>query len=80
MTVYRRVMPLSVLQMFPFSRQLHFTTNEPSAVMYGVRILIKRTAALLKREMAGEVLIPGVLNAEEIEKQTAARKPQLWLI
>jgi len=37
-------------------------------VLDGVRIPIERTAALLKWNMAGEVLIPGVLNAGEIEK------------
>lgn len=34
----------------------------------GVRIPIERSAALLKWQMAGEVLIPGVLNAGDIEK------------
>ena len=44
------------------------------SVMDGVRIPIERTAALLKWEMAGEVLIPGVLNAGEIEKTDGCRK------
>ncbi len=37
-------------------------------VMDGVRIPIERSAALMKWHMIGEVLIPGVLNAGEIEK------------
>lgn len=37
-------------------------------VMDGVRIPIERSAALMKWEMAGEVLIPGVLEAGAIEK------------
>ena len=44
------------------------------SVMDGVRIPIERTAALLKWEMAGEVLVPGVLNAGEIEKTDGCRK------
>lgn len=38
------------------------------AVMDGVRIPIERSAALLGWEMAGEVLVPGVLNEGDIEK------------
>ena len=37
-------------------------------VMDGVRIPLERTAALLKWNMVGEVLIPGVLVAGDIEK------------
>ena len=37
-------------------------------VMDGVRIPLERTAALLKWNMVGEVLIPGVLAAGDIEK------------
>lgn len=37
-------------------------------VLDGVRIPIERSAALLKWDMAGTVLIPGVLNAGDIEK------------
>ena len=44
------------------------------SVMDGVRIHIERTAALLKWEMAGEVLVPGVLNAGEIEKTDGCQK------
>lgn len=38
------------------------------SVMDGVRIPVERSAALLKWKMVGEVLIPGVLNAGDIEK------------
>ncbi len=38
------------------------------SVLDGVRVPIERSAALLKWHMVGEVLIPGVLNAGEIEK------------
>ena len=38
------------------------------SVMDGVRIPVERSAALLKWKMLGEVLIPGVLNAGDIEK------------
>ena len=47
--------------------------NELS-VMDGVRIPIERTAALLKWNMIGEVLVPGVLNAGEIEKTDGCRQ------
>ena len=43
-------------------------------VMDGVRIPIERTAALLKWNMIGEVLVPGVLNAGEIEKTDGCRQ------
>lgn len=42
--------------------------EEDLSVLDGVRIPIERSAALLKWNMAGEVLIPGVLNAGDIEK------------
>ena len=38
------------------------------SVLDGVRTPIERSAALLKWSMAGEVLIPGVLNVGDIEK------------
>ncbi len=38
------------------------------SVLDGVRIPLERSAALLKWNMVGEVLIPGVLNAGDIEK------------
>ena len=48
--------------------------EEDMSVMDGVRIPIERSAALLKWEMAGEVLIPGVLNAGDIEKTDGCKK------
>ena len=39
-----------------------------TTVLDGVRIPMERTAALLKWELAGEVLIPGVLEEGEIDK------------
>lgn len=47
------------------------------SVMDGVRIPIERTAALLKWEMAGEVLIPGVLNIGDIEKTDGCKQAAL---
>lgn len=37
-------------------------------VMDGVKVPMERTAALLQWEIAGEVLVPGVLNEGDIEK------------
>lgn len=42
--------------------------EDDMSVMDGVRIPIERSAALLKWKMVGEVLIPGVLNAGDIDK------------
>ena len=42
--------------------------EEDMTVMDGVRLPLERSAALLKWTMVGEVLIPGVLNAGDIEK------------
>lgn len=39
-----------------------------TTVLDGVRIPMERTAALLKWDLAGEVLVPGVLNEGEIAK------------
>ncbi len=36
--------------------------------MDGVRVPIERSAALVKWEMVGEVLVPGVLNRGDIDK------------
>lgn len=44
------------------------------SVMDGVRIPIERSAALLKWNIVGEVLIPGVLNAGDIEKTDGVKK------
>ena len=42
--------------------------------MDGVRIPIERSAALLKWHMAGEILIPGVLNVGDIEKTDGCKQ------
>lgn len=42
--------------------------EEDPAVMDGVRVPIERTAALIKWNMVGEVLVPGVLEAGAIDK------------
>lgn len=44
------------------------------SVMDGVRIPVERSAALLKWDMIGEVLIPGVLNVGDIEKTDGCRQ------
>lgn len=43
-------------------------------VMDGVRIPIERTAALLKWDMVGQVLIPGVQNEREIKKTNGCKQ------
>ena len=48
--------------------------EEDLSVFDGVRIPVERSAALLKWHMAGEVLIPGVLNAGDIEKTDGCRQ------
>ena len=42
--------------------------EDDMSVMDGVRVPLERSAALLKWHMAGEVLVPGVLNVGDIEK------------
>ena len=42
--------------------------EEDMTVLDGVRIPMERTAALLKWKMAGEVLVPGVLEAGAIDR------------
>lgn len=44
------------------------------SVLDGVRTPIERSAALLKWKMAGEVLIPGVLNVDDIEKTNGCQQ------
>lgn len=44
------------------------------AVMDGIRIPIERSAALLKWEMAGEVLIPGVLDEGDINRTDGCKQ------
>lgn len=48
--------------------------EEDMSVMDGVRIPVERSAALLKWNMVGEVMIPGVLNAGDIEKTDGCKK------
>lgn len=45
-------------------------------VMDGVRIPIERSAALLKWEMVGEVLIPGVLNEGDIANTDGCKQAE----
>lgn len=47
--------------------------NDATA-MDGVRMPIERSAALLKWEMVGEVLVPGVFDAGDIEKTDGCRQ------
>lgn len=48
--------------------------EEDLSVMDGVRIPLERSAALLKWKMVGEVLVPGVLNAGDIEKTDGCKQ------
>lgn len=48
--------------------------EEDKSVLDGVRIPVERSAALLKWHMAGEVLVPGVLNAGDIDKTDGCRQ------
>ena len=48
--------------------------EEDMSVMDGVRIPIELSAALLKWKMIGEVLVPGVFNAGDIEKTDGCKK------
>lgn len=48
--------------------------EEDMSVFDGVRIPIERSAALMKWNMAGEVLIPGVLNTGDIEKTDGCKQ------
>lgn len=43
-------------------------------VMEGVRKPLERSAALLGWQMAGEVLVPGVLNEGDIDKTDGCRR------
>ena len=45
-------------------------------VLDGVRIPMERTAALLKWNMVGEVLVPGVLNVGDIQKTDGCRQAE----
>ncbi len=48
--------------------------EEDMSVMDGVRIPVERSAKLLKWNMVGEVLVPGVLNTGDIEKTDGCQK------
>lgn len=48
--------------------------EEDRTVLDGVRIPMERTAALLKWDLAGEVLVPGVLNEGDIEKTDGCKQ------
>lgn len=48
--------------------------EDDMSVMDGVRIPFERSAALLKWKMVGEVLVPGVLNAGDIEKTDGCKQ------
>ena len=48
--------------------------EDDMSVMDGVRIPMERMCALNKWKMVGEVLVPGVLNAGDIEKTDGCKK------
>lgn len=48
--------------------------EDDMTVMDGVRIPIRRSAALLKWDIAGEVAVPGVLNVGDIDKTDGCRQ------
>lgn len=48
--------------------------EEDMTVLDGVRVPIERSAALMKWNMVGEVLIPGVLNVGDIEKTDGCKQ------
>ena len=48
--------------------------EEDMSVFDGVRVPMERSAALLKWNMVGEVLIPGVLNAGDIDKTDGCKQ------
>lgn len=50
--------------------------EEDLTVMDGIRIPLERSAALLKWEMMGEVLIPGVLNEGDISQTDGCQQAQ----
>lgn len=50
--------------------------EEDMTVMDGVRIPIERSAALLKWEMVGEVLVPGVFRAGDIGNTDGCRQAE----
>lgn len=48
--------------------------EDDMSVFDGVRVPVERSAALMKWKMAGEVLIPGVLNAGDIDKTDGCKQ------
>lgn len=48
--------------------------EEDMTVLDGVRVPIERSAALMKWNMVGEVLVPGVLNVGDIEKTDGCKQ------
>ena len=48
--------------------------EEDLSVMDGVRVPLERSAALMKWKMVGVVLIPGVLNAGDIDKTDGCKQ------
>lgn len=48
--------------------------EDDMSVLDGVRIPMERTAALMKWKMVGEVMVPGVLNAGDIEKTDGCKQ------
>lgn len=53
--------------------------EEDMTVLDGVRVPMERTAALLKWEMVGQVLIPGVLNEGDIDRTEGCRSGRALL-
>ncbi len=50
--------------------------EEDMSVLDGVRIPMERTAALMQWKMVGEVMVPGVLNAGDIEKTDGCKQAE----
>ena len=48
--------------------------EDDMSVFDGVRVPVERSAALMKWKMAGEVLIPGVLNVGDIDKTDGCKQ------
>ena len=48
--------------------------EDDPAVMDGIRVPIERSAALLKWDVVGEVLVPGVLNVGDIDNTDGCRR------
>ena len=50
--------------------------EDDMTVMDGVRIPVERSAALLKWDMVGEVLVPGVFNEGDIDKTDGCKQAE----